>query len=182
MVPAPTIRRATPSDMPSVAKLAARLVRFHHALDPQRFFLQEPVEEGYRWWLSKELDDPMAVILVATPGSSPPPIGASAGSGAAPEEAGGSPAILGYAYGRLAERDWNALLDACGALHDVYVDETARAKGVGAALVEAMIRELLALGAPRVVLSTAARNTAAQRLFQKLGFRTTMLEMTRELE
>jgi len=39
---------------------------------------------------------------------------------------------------------------------------------------------LEARGAPRVVLSTAAGNEAAQRLFAGAGFRRTMVEMTRE--
>jgi hypothetical protein len=34
---------------------------------------------------------------------------------------------------------------------------------------------------PRVVLGTADSNHAAQRLFTALGFRRTMVEMTREL-
>jgi RimJ/RimL family protein N-acetyltransferase len=42
-----------------------------------------------------------------------------------------------------------------------------------------MIRELEALGAPRIVLSTMVRNESAQRLFAAVGFRPTMLEMTR---
>ena len=37
-------------------------------------------------------------------------------------------------------------------------------------------------GAPRVILWTAAPNEAAQRLFRRLGFRETMIEMTKELE
>ena len=36
--------------------------------------------------------------------------------------------------------------------------------------------------AARVVLSTAAHNEAAQRLFAGEGFRRTMIEMTRELD
>lgn len=60
------VRRAAAADMPAVATYAARLVRLHHSLDPLRFFVQEPVEEGYRWWLSKELRNSAAVILVAT--------------------------------------------------------------------------------------------------------------------
>ena len=36
-------------------------------------------------------------------------------------------------------------------------------------------------GVPRVVLHTADPNAEAQRLFQRLGFRPTMIEMTREL-
>ena len=35
---------------------------------------------------------------------------------------------------------------------------------------------------PRVVLLTAERNEAAQRLFARAGFRRTMIEMTREME
>jgi ribosomal protein S18 acetylase RimI-like enzyme len=36
------------------------------------------------------------------------------------------------------------------------------------------------MGAPRVLLHTAVQNEQAQALFSKLGFRSTMLEMTRE--
>jgi RimJ/RimL family protein N-acetyltransferase len=36
--------------------------------------------------------------------------------------------------------------------------------------------------APRVVLWTSPHNENAQRLFDHLGFRRTMIEMTRELE
>ena len=36
-------------------------------------------------------------------------------------------------------------------------------------------------GAPRVVLWTAEHNDAAQQLSERLGFRRTMIEMTREL-
>jgi ribosomal protein S18 acetylase RimI-like enzyme len=46
---------------------------------------------------------------------------------------------------------------------------------------EAAIEWLRSRGAPRVVLGTAERNSAAQRLFEKLGFRRTIIEMTREL-
>lgn len=45
---------------------------------------------------------------------------------------------------------------------------------------EAVLSALAAQGAPRTVLSTAARNEAAQRLFASFGFRPTMIEMTRE--
>jgi ribosomal protein S18 acetylase RimI-like enzyme len=35
---------------------------------------------------------------------------------------------------------------------------------------------------PRVLLMTAEQNASAQRLFARLGFRRTMIEMTREIE
>jgi ribosomal protein S18 acetylase RimI-like enzyme len=43
-----------------------------------------------------------------------------------------------------------------------------------------VVRRLTEKGAPRIVLMTAVQNEPAQRLFTRLGFRTTMLEMTRE--
>jgi ribosomal protein S18 acetylase RimI-like enzyme len=47
-------------------------------------------------------------------------------------------------------------------------------------LLEATVAELEKRGVPRVLLSTAERNTAAQHLFASAGFRRTMIEMTRE--
>jgi ribosomal protein S18 acetylase RimI-like enzyme len=154
------IRRAKRSELGAVARMAAALVREHHASDPQRFMLVEPVEEGYRGWLEKELGRRSAVILIA-------------------EE---DLEIVGYAYGTLEPRNWMELLDACGKLNDVYVARAARRRGIARRLIEAMLFELKGLGAPRVVLTSADGNRAAQQLFQSLGFRRTMIEMTRELE
>jgi len=88
--------------------------------------------------------------------------------------------VVGYAYGVFEGRDWNALLDPHGALHDVFVDPSARKRGVAEMLVLEVCRRLARLGAPRVMLHTAVQNAPAQALFAKLGFRTTMLEMARE--
>jgi ribosomal protein S18 acetylase RimI-like enzyme len=63
----------------------------------------------------------------------------------------------------------------------VVVDEGGRRAGVATALLEAATEWLRVHGAPRVVLWTAQRNEGAQRLFERLGFRRTMVEMTREL-
>jgi ribosomal protein S18 acetylase RimI-like enzyme len=120
--------------------------------------MTEGVEEGYRHYFRGELADEDAVILAA--------------------ELDGR--VVGYAYGRLEPRDWNLLMDACGALHDVFVDPQARREGIARALVSATIEALEAKGAPRVLLHTATQNEAAQRLFESLGFRRTMIEMARE--
>jgi ribosomal protein S18 acetylase RimI-like enzyme len=151
------IRPADKDDLPRVAELAGELVRMHHAADPGRFLLVEKVEEGYAWWLSRELGRAQAAILVAT-------------------RAG---LIVGYAYGTLEDRDWNMLLDVHGALHDIFVAGEVRRGGVGRQLLDAMVARLEAMGAPRVVLSTMVGNESAQRLFRQAGFRPTMLEMTR---
>jgi ribosomal protein S18 acetylase RimI-like enzyme len=151
------VRRATSEDLPQVAALAGELVRMHRAQDPRRFMLVDDVEGGYRWWFSRELAREEAVLLVAARGAE----------------------IAGYAYGTREGRDWNMLLDEHGAIHDIFVAAPARRGGTGAALLNAMIRELEAMGCPRIVLSTMVTNEPAQALFRAHGFRPTMLEMTR---
>ena len=155
-----TLRAMTPADLPAVGRLAARLVAMHHELDPQRFLHLPDAAAGYARFLGSELKSAEVVLLV----------------GERPSDG----ALLGYTYARLESRDYNALLDAAGKLHDVYVDEAARGQGLGESLVRETLRRLGEKGAPRVVLMTATKNEAAQRLFGRLGFRTTMLEMTRE--
>jgi ribosomal protein S18 acetylase RimI-like enzyme len=88
--------------------------------------------------------------------------------------------VLGYVYAGLEPMSWKELRAPCGYIHDVYVDERARGAGAGERLVRAAIEWLEARAAPRVVLMSASRNDAAQRLFVRLGFRHTMVEMTRE--
>ena len=53
------------------------------------------------------------------------------------------------------------------------VDPGHPAQGIGRRLLDAIVTALAARGAPRVVLSTAERNEAAQRLFERAGFRRT---------
>jgi ribosomal protein S18 acetylase RimI-like enzyme len=157
-VSATVIRRATLADLKGAAALGAHLVRLHHSTNPNRFFLPDQPEEGYVWWLSKEIERPEAVVLVA--------------------ELHG--AVVGYAYGTIEERDWTILVDGHGAIHDVCVAESARRQGVGKALTLALIAHLEKLGAPRILLNAMVQNESAQRLFASVGFRPTMVEMTRE--
>ncbi|NTX36558.1 GNAT family N-acetyltransferase [Myxococcus sp. CA033] len=153
-----TLRPAQPSDEPALGRMGAALARLHHELDPQRFMLPDDVESGYRWWLGREARKPDAVVLVA--------------------ELDGE--VVGYAYGRVEDVDWNALLDRSGGFHDLWVDAKARRAGVGPLLAEELMRRLTALGVPRVVLHAAAKNEPAQRMFARRGWRPTMVEMTRE--
>ena len=55
------------------------------------------------------------------------------------------------------------------------------AHGENRGFLRAVAREMKARGAPRLLLLTAKDNVTAQRLFAKVGFETTMLEMKLEL-
>lgn len=154
-----TVRRARKSDLEALGQLGATLARAHHEWDPRRFFVHEPADQGYAFWLGRELRNRRAVVLAA--------------------ELEGR--VVGYAYGRLEDRDWSSLRDACGVCIDLMVDPATRKKGVGTKLCVALLDTLRAKGAPRVVLQTASRNQRAFRFFRSFGFRPTMMEMTIEL-
>jgi ribosomal protein S18 acetylase RimI-like enzyme len=153
-----TIRRATVADASRLGEMGVALARMHHAWDPRRYLDLDGKSEGYGKWLGREAENEDAIVLVG--------------------EIDG--AIAGYVYGRLEELDWAALLGAHAALHDVWVEASARRQGLGRALCETLIAAFAERGAPRIVLHTAVQNEDAQRLFESLGWRRTMIEMTRE--
>jgi ribosomal protein S18 acetylase RimI-like enzyme len=157
------IRRAEKRDLNQLGKLGALLVEAHHQFDEQRFFAAEAgVEQGYAWFLGTQLDNPDAVLFVAQAGAD----GAN---------------IVGYVYAAIEARSWKELRDRAGFIHDLMVASDARSQGIGQRLFEAARGWLGEQGVPRLMLWTAARNPGAQRLFERLGFRRTMIEMTRDL-
>ena len=156
-----TIRTATPADAAALGALGALLVREHHGFDPQRFMSPLPgIENGYGRFLTSQIGQDDAMVMVA--------------------ERDGE--IGGYVYATLEGRSWRELRDACGYIEDIVVAETARRSGVATMLMDAAFEWMRSRGAPRVLLMTATPNTGAQELFARLGFRRTMIEMTRELQ
>jgi len=154
------IRLAKDSDLPSLGRLGALLLETHYLFDQKRFMAPHPdTPDGYAWFLGSQLKEKDVVVFVA-------------------ERAG---SIVGYVYAGLEPTSWKELREMAGFIHDVVVEDSNRRTGVASSLVEAAIEWLRAQGAPRVMLWTAEQNPAAQRLFSRLGFRRTMIEMTREL-
>lgn len=155
-----TTRRAEARDASALGTLGATLMRTHYAFDPQRFLAAgRDAERGYASFLSSQLEDDEAVVLVA--------------------DLDGR--IVGYVYAGLEPMSWKELRGPAGFIHDIMVADDVQGAGAGRALADAAIAWLRERGAPRVLLWTAERNERAQRLFQRLGFRRTMIEMTREL-
>jgi RimJ/RimL family protein N-acetyltransferase len=149
------VRPATKEDLPALAAMGAELARLHHEYDPLRFMYAPEFAAGYESWFATELKRRNVCFRVLDDRA-------------------------GYVYGRLQGKEWNELLDDHAALIDIYVRPDARRHHAGTALVRAFCAWADEKGAPRVVLSTAAKNLGAQALFAQEGFRPTMIEMTRE--
>jgi GNAT superfamily N-acetyltransferase len=154
------IRRATEEDVPAMGRLGALLMRTHYAFDSRRFLPPgSNPETGYgRFLLSQLGQEDMAIFVAERDG-----------------------VVIGYVLAGLEPLSWKELRDACGFIHDVVVAESGRRLGAASRLLEVAIEWLRSRGAPRVMLWTADQNMGAHRLFERLGFRRTMVEMTREL-
>jgi len=136
------------------------LVTEHHHFDPKRFIAPLPqLAERYGEFLVSRISRPEMVVLVAVRGSE----------------------VLGYSYAGMEGNDYMALRGPAGVIYDLVVDPAERRKGIGSTLMDATFVALRKLGAPRVLLFTAEKNHIAQSLFERAGFRRTMIEMTREL-
>lgn len=155
-----TVRLARPDDERAMGRLGALLVIEHHEFDARRFIAPLPrLPERYGQFLVAQGEKPAMVVLVA--------------------ERDGE--VVGYAYAGMEGNDYMALRGPAGVLHDLVVDPAHRRQRIGSALLEAAIAALSELGAPRVLLFTAQMNHGAQAMFDRAGFRRTMIEMTREL-
>ena len=155
-----TVRKAEPRDLVALGRLGAMLMQTHYAFDSLRFLAPHPgVEHGYASFLGSRIDSPDDVILVADKDGR----------------------VAGYVFAALEPMSWKELRGPAGFIHDVAVEEADRRTGIATMLLNAAIDWLREHGAPRVVLGTAAPNKGAQALFHRLGFRDTMVEMTKEL-
>jgi ribosomal protein S18 acetylase RimI-like enzyme len=155
-----TVRVATSGDRDILGHLGAALTRLHHADDPKRFIHVEHPEAGYGRFLVSQLSNPNGVVMVA-------------------EQDGD---VIGYVFAEVESTNWMELRGPCGVIHDVYVDEPARRVGAGRELLRAAIAWIRSKGRSQVVLLTKTRNEHARRLFTSLGFRSTMIEMTLDLD
>ena len=152
------IRQAKPGDEQRVAEFAIRLFDQHVEYDPERFSTFANVEGAARFYRSR-FDTPDSAVLVA--------------------EVDGE--VVGFAYLERDELNYAELLRDGTWLHDIYVNESARAEGIGRDLINAAAETAKRMGAKKLLLTVAAKNAIAQQVFEKAGFRRTMVEMTLNL-
>ncbi|NTJ11772.1 GNAT family N-acetyltransferase [Rhizobium lusitanum] len=151
------VRLATEADVDVLGGYGAQLIAIHHEWDRLRFISASPrTPPMYSNYLRNQLGKPGVVVLAA--------------------EVEGE--IVGYVYAGVEGPDYMALRGPAGVVHDIFVAESQRRRGAGRALLAAAVEGLTQLGASQIVLSTAHRNVAGQRLFVGMGFQPTMVELT----
>jgi ribosomal protein S18 acetylase RimI-like enzyme len=154
------VRPAIAADRDSLGRLGALLVAEHHDFDPKRFIAPLPnLAERYGDFLIGQSLRPDMRVLVARRVDQ----------------------VVGYAFAGVEGKDYMALRGPAGVIYDLVVDPDHRRQGIGSVLLSATLEALAGLGAPRALLFTADKNHVAQALFDKSGFRRTMIEMTLEL-
>lgn len=157
---AAVVRRATRDDAAAIAKLALALFELHVEWDERRF-TQIGTTEGAMRYYSERAKAENAAVFVAEDGER---------------------MIVGFAYMEYAPVLYAELATRVAWLHDIYVETDARRSHVGSLLINAVEGEAKRVGANKILLSVALRNTVGQKLFEQYGFRTTMLEMMFEID
>lgn len=143
------LRPAEPDDMPELERMA------HAGFAQTRFFYDsgfphDLVKALYAIWITRDFKDPLTTVLVAASPESRP---------------------LGFVSLRHASGAEEAQISLVG------VDEAARGKGTGQALIDGALAWAVQRGASSVIVVTQGRNVPAQRLYQRSGFLTRSVEL-----
>jgi GNAT superfamily N-acetyltransferase len=152
-----TVRKATRSDGPAIAKFAVALFELHAGWDAKRFTQIASLEGAERFYGDRAENG--SVLLAKLDGE-----------------------IVGFAYFEYEPTLYAELATNVAWLHDLYVEPDSRRSGAGTALIAAVKDEAKRLGANKVLLSVALGNEHGRQLFERNGFRTTMFEMMLEIE
>ena len=140
-----TVRRAVPAEVGSVAPLFLRYLAFYG---------RDHGEAAAAAFLRERLERQESVVLLAEPGTT------GRGQAAAP---------VGFV--QLYPGFESLSLGVSWVLNDLYVLESARGRGVAAALLESAEGTARAAGAVSLTLETAHDNRVAQRLYERQGYR-----------
>ena len=153
-----TVRRATEKDARRVAELAVKLAHQHEDYDARRFARLYD-ERDAEWYYGSRHETTDEAVLVAEIDNQ----------------------IVGFAYVQYEAKNYPALLENAVWLHDIYIEESSRTAGVGKLLIDKSMEAAKDFGADKLMLSVAAKNTAARAFFERRGFRETMVEMMLDL-
>ncbi|MDR5693728.1 MAG: GNAT family N-acetyltransferase [Armatimonadota bacterium] len=152
------IRRATSFDIPQIVPLWKELAAYHATLDPA-FAISPEGGEAYVEYLHTLMRNREALVVVALDQRE----------------------LVGYAVGRVSTLPRTFLVRRRGYIHDVFVRESYRLRGVGRQLIGELLQWFRGQGITLVELTVAIQNAQALAFWEKLGFTTYMVHMKLEV-
>ena len=155
------IRPATAADVSAVLPMVRKLCELHRRWDADKYGFRDGIEEMYRGWLTSRATDARSVFLVA-------------------DREGRGP--VAFLVGTVEREIPIYRLKEFGFLHDLWVEEDYRNEGLARQLVMTAVERFREIGVEQIRLDTAAANDVARALFEKCGFRTSVVEMLRVVE
>lgn len=156
------VRPANSADIPAILPMIAQICALHQAWDPAKYrFLPNP-ERSYAGWLEELIQKPRDLCLVAEEGSE-------------------SPMLVAFLIATVEREIPIYQLKHYGFVHDLWVEEAYRQRGIAQQMVQRTIDHFTQLGIQQIRLDTAMPNEAARKLFATCGFRASTVEMLMEL-
>ena len=139
--------------------MVRKLCELHRSWDRAKYDFVDGIEEMYRGWLTARATDPRAVFLVA-------------------DREGVGP--VGFLIGTVEKEIPIYRLKEYGFIHDLWVEPDYRNEGLARQLVMLAVERFGEIGVQQVRLDTAGPNDVARKLFERCGFRVSVIEMLRE--
>jgi len=152
------IRRATARDIKEILPVWGELAVYHAGLDPA-FTPSPDWPHEYGTYLRTLIGRDDALAVIARDGTR----------------------LVGYAVGRITHLPPFFEHRHRGYIHDVYVREPHRHRGIGRRLIAEILSWFARRGVTVVELTVAANNEDGASFWRKLGFETYMLQMKKLL-
>ncbi|BAY07286.1 GNAT family N-acetyltransferase [Calothrix sp. NIES-2098] len=153
------IRTATPSDVPQVLPMVAKICALHESWDAAKYGFFSYPEQRYEKWLRRLANNDRSVFLVT-------------------EDRGN---LVAFLIATVEREIPIYRLQEFAFIHDLWVEPEYRQKRIGQQMVMHAIERFDKIGVKQIRLDTAAINEAARRLFASCGFRISTIEMLMEL-
>ncbi len=156
-----TIRPATPDDVPAVLPMVEKVSALHEEWDAAKYPFRANIPRMYDEWLRRLAVDRRGVFLVA--------------------EAASPAKVVGFIYGSVEREIPIYRVKEYGFLHDLWVEPEYRNEGLARQMVMLAVEKFKEMGVKQVRCDTAMKNEAARKLFERCGFRASVVEMLMEL-
>lgn len=151
------VRECVEPDVGAVVDLWKDLMDMHAELDPF-FARKDGAEEAFAKWIRENMSSEDGCVVVAEVGDE----------------------IVGYCQARISKCPPVLGIDRYGELHDCFVTEDMRSKGIGGMLVERICRWNRSKGISRIEVRHSTRNPRAGEFWIKMGFTPYVRTLCRE--